>query len=233
MPGRLAELVRPRKAVLFDLFHTLVQVRPEGPERLTTSEILGVDREEWNRLLWEDTHERLVGIDRDPHSILRKIAHRIDPSISEEKIDYAVNSRLDRFARALREVPPPSLRALERLKAAGKKIGLVSNADVTEVVAWPSSPLAPLFDAAVFSCDVGAKKPDAAIYHICLEQLGVRASEAVFVGDGGSNELEGARLVGLVPVMMAGIIKHVYPDLLAERQAHADFVIDDPGELLE
>jgi putative hydrolase of the HAD superfamily len=232
MPTPLAELVRPRKAVLFDLFHTLVQVRPEGPERLTTAEILGIDRAEWNRLLWEDTHERLVGIDRDPHSIIRKIAHRIDSSISEEKIDCAVRSRLERFARALREVPPPSLRALERLQAAGKKIGLVSNADVTEIVAWPTSPLAPFFDAAIFSCDVGAKKPEAAIYNICLERLGVQASDAVFVGDGGSNELEGARAVGLTPVMMAGIIKRVYPDLIAERQAQADFVIDDPGELL-
>jgi putative hydrolase of the HAD superfamily len=233
MSNRLAELVRLRKAVIFDLFHTLVQVRPEGPERQTTAEILGVDRAEWNRILWDDTHDRVVGIDRDPHSIIRKIAHRIDPTIPEERINRAVTSRLDRFARALREVPPPSLAALERLKAVGKKIGLVSNADVTEIVAWPTSPLAPYFDSAIFSCDVGEKKPDAAIYLICLERLGVRASEAIFVGDGGSNELEGARAVGLTPVMMAGIIKRVYPNLIAERQAQADFVIDDPGELLD
>jgi putative hydrolase of the HAD superfamily len=232
MQDRLTELVRLRRAVIFDLFHTLVQVQPEGSERLTTADILGIERAEWSRILWEDTHDRLVGIDRDPHSIVRRIAHRVDPEISEELIDRAVASRLERFACALRDVPAASLRGLDRLKRAGKKIGLVSNADVTEIAAWSDSPLAPYFDSTIFSCDVGKKKPDAAIYRLSLNQLAVGADEAIFVGDGGSHELEGAKAVGLTTVLITGIIKRVYPDLVAERRACADFEIDDPGELL-
>ena len=122
---------------------------------------------------------------------------------------------------------------MRRLRASGIKIGLVSNADVTEVAAWNRSPLAPHFHSAVFSCEVGEKKPDPAIYRIALERLGVSAEQTVFVGDGGSRELEGAKAVGLSTVMMRGIIQRLYPELVAERRPYADFEIDDPLELLD
>jgi len=228
----LVQLLAGRKAVIFDLFHTLVEVLPEGATGRTTAEILGVERGEWRRVLWEDTHDRLVGIDRDPFSIIRKIARRLNATVSEDQIREVVTSRLERFAASLREVPESSVRALQHLKTAGKKIGLISNADVTEVAAWPESPLAPYFDSTVFSCHAGAKKPGAQIYRLSLVELGVRAEEAVFVGDGGSHELEGARNVGLTAVMMAGTVKRLFPELLEERRAFADFEIDDLQELL-
>jgi putative hydrolase of the HAD superfamily len=232
METGLSRLVSRRRAVIFDLFHTLVEVQPEGATGRTTADILGVDSAEWRSVLWEDTHDRLVGRDRDPHSIVRTIAHRLDPTISDDLIREAVASRLRRFARCLSEVPGSSMRALERLKQSGKRIGLISNADVTEVVAWPESPLAPFFDSTIFSCDVGAKKPDAEIYLRSLRELGVRPDEGVFVGDGGSNELKGAREVGLTTVMMAGMVKRLFPELLDERRSDADYVIDDVQELL-
>lgn len=52
----------------------------------------------------------------------------------------------------------------------------------------------------VFSFEVGAMIPEPAIYAEALRRVGCAASEAVFVGDGGSSELAGARGFGVEPI---------------------------------
>jgi len=58
-----------------------------------------------------------------------------------------------------------------------------------------------LFHSAIFSYDVGARKPEPDIYHTALTGLGLTASECIFVGDGGSDEHIGAQQVGLRSVL--------------------------------
>ena len=41
------------------------------------------------------------------------------------------------------------------------------------------------------------QKPDSRIYKETADLLGVTSYECIFVGDGGSNELEGAKLAGM------------------------------------
>lgn len=53
------------------------------------------------------------------------------------------------------------------------------------------------FDVVVSSYKIGVLKPDSRIYRHCLQTLGVRAEEAVFVGDGGRDELSGASQLGI------------------------------------
>ena len=45
------------------------------------------------------------------------------------------------------------------------------------------------------------QKPDSCIYLEAANRLGVAALDCVFVGDGGSNELEGARRVGMKAIL--------------------------------
>jgi putative hydrolase of the HAD superfamily len=45
----------------------------------------------------------------------------------------------------------------------------------------------PEFDSRTFSCEVGLCKPEAAIYWDCLNKLGVRPSEVLFLDDRESN----------------------------------------------
>ena len=72
--------------------------------------------------------------------------------------------------------------------------------DVPDV--WDETVFADLFDATVFSCSVGLRKPDARIYQLACEQLGVEPAEAIFVGDGANDELAGAERVGMQPVLI-------------------------------
>jgi putative hydrolase of the HAD superfamily len=53
-----------------------------------------------------------------------------------------------------------------------------------------------VWDAIISSIEIGARKPDPRLYQAALQQLGVSAGEAIFVGHR-AVELEGARAVGL------------------------------------
>jgi putative hydrolase of the HAD superfamily len=160
------------------------------------------------------------------------MAHAIDPSIPDELIRAAVVNRINRFGQAMRGIPIEHANVLKELKSRGKKIGLISNADITEVAAWDESPIASIFDSTVFSCKAGYVKPEREIYEACLSELGVSAIDCVYVGDGGSDELKGARSLGMTTVMITGEVEHIWPDKLESRKKDADFVIVKLAELL-
>jgi putative hydrolase of the HAD superfamily len=160
------------------------------------------------------------------------MAHAIDPTIPEELIRQAVRHRTMRFEEALRLMPQTNVTTIQRLKASGKKLALLSNADKMEMAGWAKSPVVPFFDVVIFSCEAGCMKPDRQIYEICLEKLGESPDRCVFVGDGGSNEFVGAKASGLSVVMVTGIVKHLWPERLPAIQKNADYVIEDISELL-
>ena len=64
------------------------------------------------------------------------------------------------------------------------------------------STLAPLVDYPVFSSRVGIKTPDPRIYRLACQGLEVSPDQCLYVGDGGNNELTGARSVGMSPVQI-------------------------------
>jgi putative hydrolase of the HAD superfamily len=228
----LAGTVAARKAVIFDLFYTLTVLDSAGPARPKTPEILGVPRDLWTQQLISTANDRFAGKFRDPVEITRRLAHAIDPTISEAKIREATVYRLERFRLALVNIPEVSGRAIKHLRSRGKKIGLISNADVVEMAGWGESPIAGLFDSAVFSCEAGCVKPERRIYDLSMRELGAGPGECLFVGDGGSEELRGAREAGLVTVMITGHISQMIPEKIAERRQYADFVIVSLEEML-
>jgi putative hydrolase of the HAD superfamily len=76
------------------------------------------------------------------------------------------------------------------------KVGLISNA-FSGLRPWiVEKKFADVFDAMIISAEVGIMKPDARIYRIALEKLGVDASESVFLDDFSEN-VEGAQAVGM------------------------------------
>jgi putative hydrolase of the HAD superfamily len=103
---------------------------------------------------------------------------------------------------AIRNPRKSVLETLRILKERGFVLGLVSNCDEREVWAWSGSEIAPLFDATVFSCDVGFAKPSAEAYRALIPRWGgILLSKAIFVGDGSNNELAGARAAGFSQVI--------------------------------
>jgi len=220
------------KGVLFDLFHTLTDVESNWSDLPWTSDVLGIDRAEWNAALTQRSRWRLAGEVKDPREIVAALARELRPDISDDVIEQAVAVRIERFRHTFQRIPDDNVRLIDDLRRAGVKTALVSNADAMEVAAYGASPLAGRFDAEVFSCEVGLVKPETEIYLHALRALNLDASECVFVGDGGSNELEGARSVGLRTVFVSIGVEDLWPDQVERRASVADHRVRRPAEIL-
>ena len=225
----LRAVVEARQAVLFDLFHTLTSLGNTGTARPRTADILGVPPDLWFKQMVDTADDRYVGKIKDPVEITRRLAWAIDPAVPEQRIREATAYRLDRFKGALAGVPEVTERTLVALKTMGKKIGLISNADVVEASGWDESPIASLFDSVVFSCNVGYAKPQREIFDLALREMELDPDECLFVGDGGSHELEGARGAGLTTVMITGHIRKLVPGADRGTAASRRLRDRDPG----
>jgi putative hydrolase of the HAD superfamily len=146
----------------------------------------------------------------------------VDAAIPEERILRALETRLRRFDQVFQRIPAENVAMLRELRGSGYRLALLSNADAMEVASYSKGALAGLFDAEIFSCDAGCAKPEPAIFHACLDALGLGAHECVFVGDGGSDELVGAKAVGLRTIFVSGVIEEHWPERVEPRRAIAD-----------
>jgi putative hydrolase of the HAD superfamily len=90
--------------------------------------------------------------------------------------------------------------ALAALRAAGLRIGLVSNSarDVHEFARHHGLDV----DAGVSSFHHGRTKPHASIFRAVLALLGVEPAEAVMVGDTIADDIDGARAVGMRAILL-------------------------------
>lgn len=93
--------------------------------------------------------------------------------------------------------PAATLDTLAAFKAAGWRIGLVSNITAETQLQWPDSPMAKYYDATAFSAEVGAAKPEPAIYHAACSALDAEPTDCIYIGDGNDNELPAAASLGM------------------------------------
>ena len=100
-------------------------------------------------------------------------------------------------------VAPDTHDALTRLRAAGFRLGVVSNSDGRVAEALRAAALEGYFDVIVDSALAGVEKPDPAIFLPALEALRVRPDEAVYVGDLFEVDVAGARAAGLSAILFA------------------------------
>ena len=228
----LIEAIADADAVVFDLFATLLSPDAAFPGAVRgTWEALGVSKTAWRAQSFAADNHRLTGAQSEPIEIVRAMAHKIDPTISESVIQQATDERLARFDALLANVPDESLLVLDALRRRGKRTALITNADVIETNGWSDSPLDGAFDEVVFSWQVGLAKPDPAVYRFCLDNLDVDAGRAVFVGDGGSRELDGAKNVGMTAVFTRQFLPISDETEIARRHAVADYTIENLSEL--
>ncbi len=101
------------------------------------------------------------------------------------------------------------------LKAAGHRLGVVSNAEGRVERDLDSAGYAGLFETVVDSHVVGVEKPDPRIFGIAVERMGVAAESAVFLGDVPAVDVAGARAAGLTAVLLD---RHdLYPEVDVPR----------------
>ncbi len=96
---------------------------------------------------------------------------------------------------------PDALRVLRWLRDRDKRIGLICNTGRTPGFGLRrflrQKDIADFFDVMLFSDETGIRKPDAEIFKMALETLGVKPFEAVHVGDNLETDISGAKNAGL------------------------------------
>ena len=192
------------KAVIFDLFGTLVDNFSVTEYHIILDEmsaILGAPEEAF-RQAWKDSfNERSTGAHGTEHDNYRVICRRIGVEPADEQIERAYTIRHGYTLRSLRP-RPDTLSTLKEVRARGLKTALVSDCSGEVPSVWDRTPFASLFDVTVFSSVAGVKKPDPRIYQLATDGLGVQPQDCLYVGDGSSTELTGARAVGMHPVLI-------------------------------
>ncbi len=131
-----------------------------------------------------------------------------DPAAKFSDFDGFFESLFDVMGRpqTWREIPG-ARNLLLRLRSLRWATAIVSNFDRRLPDILQGLGMADLFDAVVLCSDVGAAKPEAAIFHCALERLQVPASQTVVVGDDEELDIEGARAAGLRAIDVRSLAK--------------------------
>ena len=185
------------RAIIFDLFETLIT--EWGHKKYTKSEMcsdLGIEREEFD-LYWEEKEqERYLG-KIDFVDSIRYVCEKCGIQIDDSILTAITDKRIKTKSTCFDYVDPEVFQLLSHLKSMGVKLAIVSNCSSEEVKVIKQSRIYEFFDQVILSYEVGLQKPDIRIYKKAADLLGVAIDECVFVGDGGSNELVGARDAGM------------------------------------
>jgi putative hydrolase of the HAD superfamily len=224
------------RAVVFDFFGTLTDPSAEAGRResfLAAATALGVPADQFWTAMSASFPERIVGRFGGTRETLRAMARRCGNDPDEQQLDAAVTAQRA-GAERVRPPRPGALRLLGTLRAAGFRLGLLSDCSSELCEAWAGTPYAPLIDAAVFSWQEGLRKPDPRLYATVSGRLGVPPAECWYVGDGGSREHDGARRAGMRPVLVTNEAHPEAAGLRSDPDAYRpELVIADLVDLSE
>ena len=150
-----------------------------------------------------------------------------------ELCERVCTTRRHRFRHGLVNVVTEVLDGLRRLRPRVAKLGLMSDTDFDEIASWQESPLAPLFDVALFSCYEGVAKPEPTFYRLATQRLDVDPTRCIYAGDGGRNELVGAREMCMSPVLVTWYLESRTPERIPALAQRCDAVVRYPGDVIE
>lgn len=187
------------RAVIFDMYETLV-TQLQSPLYYGTqiAQDLGLTPEVFLPD-WRKTEEDRATGKRTFEEVMEMLM-RQHGIYTPENYRWVINRRIGVQTDCFSHLHPQILPLLRELTERGIRIGLITNCFSEEAKLIRESELFPFFDAPCLSWEEGIRKPDPAIYHACLEKLGIPAENCLYVGDGGSRELETARALGMQAV---------------------------------
>lgn len=204
------------KALGFDLFNTLITVRPDALDsalaRLTDSldsSGISIDHEIFRR----DHRQAALRFIEETRTDGRETHNRFWISAALESQGYCIPPDDERIAEAIEAyfsafldystLIPETTETLMTLKKR-YPLGLLSNfthgpaaRQILEVLQ-----LDELFDTIVISGEVGYRKPHPLVFQMFCSELGHSSEEIAYVGDDPEPDVEGALRSGLQPIWM-------------------------------
>ncbi len=204
------------KAIFFDFYNTLVRFWPPldqiqqascrefgfnmDPQTInygySVADVYFNRENEIKPLATRNEEERLIFFARYEQILLESAGLSVTLDLARQIWQIAISVPKDFIAFE------DALVSLERLKSKGYQIGVVSNLRRDMNQLCHDLGMSPYLDFCLTSAEVGAEKPDPAIFAAALERAGVEPGEAVHVGDQPRSDLVGARGAGLYAVLL-------------------------------
>ncbi|MCW4003962.1 MAG: HAD family hydrolase [Candidatus Bathyarchaeota archaeon] len=203
----------PIKAVLFDMFDTLMLIERNhefySPSlmrmyRYLNNHGINVPFEEFNQAYIKARDELYAKADanlEEPHfnvrisDALKSLGYNYD--VSNPIVTGATSEFCEEFMKFVRI--DSDAEAILKILHGKYKLGLVSNFAIPECVLklLKTSHIDHFFDVIVISGAINKRKPSPEIFQTALKMLGVSVDETVFVGDTIDADIEGPKAVGM------------------------------------
>jgi putative hydrolase of the HAD superfamily len=201
------------RAVLLDALGTLLELEPPAPRlRIELAERFGlrISETDAQRAIAAEIAYYRAHLDegRDPAALaaLRsRCAEALRDGLpDDERVGAIDNAALtSALLASLRFEPFADVRpALAAARAAGRRLVVVSNWDVSLDEVLDRLGLAHVLDGVVTSAGFGARKPAPEIFEYALGLVGVAAADAIHVGDSLAEDVAGARAAGIEAVLI-------------------------------
>jgi putative hydrolase of the HAD superfamily len=242
----------PVRAVIFDLGHTVWDFAPSihgrrlavlrlyetlashGYDDITPAALddaLNAAAQRW----FEEWYSNPELLEQPPsETLISDGLARLDVVVPEE-LQHDLAATLFAAELDIPVVEPDTLAALATLDARGMVMGCVTNTiTLHEGIedALRRLGLHRYFRVAVSSSGAGYRKPHESLFRCALDALGVRASDAVFVGDRLFDDISGAHAAGMRTVLTRQYrqepldVAAVRPDAVISRLAELPAVIE-------
>ena len=220
------------QAILFDLDGTLRHSQPDGGEVfIGHARALGLPISEddrlrgirWEHYYWANSpvlRKDFVTYKGESNPAFwvnygrrQLVALGVSP---KQAVDLApaLSQHMDEQYKPLSVLAENALGMLTQLRAAGFKLGVVSNREQTYVEVLDNLEITSFFDFSLAAGEVQSYKPEPGIFQAALQRIGMPAGAAMYVGDNYFADVVGARRAGLRPVLYDP--RGIYPDAACE-----------------
>lgn len=194
------------RAVLFDAGNTLLWLDHARIAEILVSQGIATDEARVRRAEraarprldpWLASAERREGLD-----VARRYAGLVLDGLGAPPSRPAVDAVLAAWPVLWSRPPEDARPTLERLLAAGYRVGVVSNSNGSVRRLLDDAGLGPLLGCVVDSGLEGVEKPHPEIFRRGAERLGAPPAACVYVGDFRSLDVRGARAAGMEGVLL-------------------------------
>lgn len=237
----------PFKAVLFDMFDTLVLIDRDYEfynhavtrmHKYLADNGVNVELEPFRESYVKARDELYLKAEKnleEPHfnvriqNALAMLGHTYDAS--NPIVTGATWEFCQEFFNHVK-IDQDTKQVLQSLRRSNYLLGVVSNFAIPEGVhhLLQTNQINSLFDTVVISGEVNRRKPHPEIFNTALEKIGVPASETVFVGDTADADVAGAHGVGMKAVYIKRRVEQALeryrPDLIIESLSQLPSIIE-------
>ncbi len=239
--------------VTFDLWQTLLvdnrelgltrsNARLEGVRRILANYSEEFEPEHISEAYWE-CYRQCLAVREELRDVsfpeqIDIFLESISPGLGLRLVPDALWEITRVYADSFLDYPPPAhtdaLDVLNRVRAMGLRIGMISNTGMTPGTTFrtylANTGMLDYFDTLTFSDEVKMSKPAREIFLLTLRAMNASPEQTVHVGDSVRNDVAGAKLCGLRTVWITGFSEREDP---ADLATEPDETVDGLAEVVQ